>query len=205
MDIVALFFTLAILVLVAMYLYAPLMRGYTRLIREEEHELSALMAERDRVINSLQELDFDFKLGKIPSDEYPMQRAHLLQKGADILQKIDELTSEEKLGTHRGETKVAKTSSHRKAKRHSSDHSPVLSSGARVSVQNAEERIERAVAACRMDTSVTKPELADDDIEVMISARRRNHQERSAGFCPKCGKPVMASDRFCPACGKALT
>ena len=49
------------------------------------------MAERDRVINSLQELDFDFKLGKIPDEDYPAQRAELLQKGADILRKLDAL------------------------------------------------------------------------------------------------------------------
>src|SRR4030095_11181932 len=95
MDIAALFFTLAILVLVAMYLYAPLVQTSARTITEEEHELSALLAERDRIINSLQELDFDFKLGKIPSEDYPTQRANLLQTGADILRKIDERTSQQ--------------------------------------------------------------------------------------------------------------
>jgi hypothetical protein len=35
------------------------------------HEVSALKAERDRVINSLQELDFDHKLGKIPQRIIP--------------------------------------------------------------------------------------------------------------------------------------
>jgi hypothetical protein len=71
MDINAVFFTLAILVLVGMYLYTPLVEGRARRVTEEEHELSALLAERDRVLNSLQELDFDFKLGKIPSEDYP--------------------------------------------------------------------------------------------------------------------------------------
>ncbi|MGC8857289.1 MAG: zinc-ribbon domain-containing protein [Anaerolineae bacterium] len=28
--------------------------------------------------------------------------------------------------------------------------------------------------------------------------------ERSAGFCPRCGKAVTVSDRFCPSCGKSL-
>ena len=42
------------------------MERRARRVTEEEHELSSLMAERERVINSLQELDFDFKLGKIP-------------------------------------------------------------------------------------------------------------------------------------------
>ena len=201
MDIAALFFTLAILVLVAMYLYAPLARRYARAVTEEELEFSALMAERDRVINALQELDFDFKLGKIPSEDYPTQRANLLQKGADILKKIDELTAEERSGSRRVRTEYlsAKDSSQRKEKLPNPGSSPVFVA------QNTEDRIEQAIAARRADASIAEPEIADDDLEEMISARRRKRKEKSAGFCPKCGKPVMLSDRFCPSCGKALT
>src|SRR5919205_163800 len=91
MELTAIFFSLAVLILVGMYLYAPFIERRARRVTEEEHELSALMAERDRVINSLQELDFDFNLGKIPEEDYPIQRSTLLQKGADILRKIDSL------------------------------------------------------------------------------------------------------------------
>ena len=59
--------------------------------KAESREISSLMAERDRIINSLQELDFDFRLGKIPDEDYPAQRTELLQKGADILRKLDAL------------------------------------------------------------------------------------------------------------------
>ncbi len=65
-------------------------RAY-RTRKTESNEVSALKAERDRVINSLQELDFDHNLGKIPAEDYPEQRALLLKKGADILRKLDEL------------------------------------------------------------------------------------------------------------------
>ena len=169
MQLTALFFTLAILILVAIYLYAPFMERRARHVTEEEHELSALMAERDRVINSLQELDFDFKLGKIPEEDYPTQRAGLLQKGADILRRIDSIAPQP------------------------------------ASAQDADARIEKAIAARRADASVAKPELSDDDVESMIAARRRVRKEKSSGFCPKCGKPVMVSDRFCPSCGKSLS
>ena len=168
MDINALFFTLAILVFVGMYLYMPLVEGHARRVTEEEHELSTLMAERDRVLNSLQELDFDFKLGKIPSEDYPVQRAKLLQKGADILRKLDELTP---------------------------DNTQL----------ETETQIERAITERRAVITSTKRGLSDDDLESMIAARHRTRKEKSAGFCPKCGKPVLVSDRFCPACGKALT
>ena len=168
MELTAIFFSLAVLILVGMFLYAPFMERRARSVTEEEHELSALMAERDRVINSLQELDFDFKLGKIPEEDYPTQRASLLQKGADILRKIDALVPQP------------------------------------ASAQDTEARLERAIAARRADLSGTKPDIADDDLESMISSRRRSRPTKSAGFCPRCGKPVMVTDRFCPSCGKSL-
>ena len=168
MQLTAIFFSLAILILVGIYLYAPFMERRARRVTEEEHELSTLMAERDRVINSLQELDFDFKLGKIPEEDYPAQRTGLLQKGADLLRKIDSIA-------------------------------PQL-----VSAQDADARIEKAIVARRADASVIRAEPSDDDLESMIQARRKGRREKSSGFCPKCGKPVMVSDRFCPSCGKSL-
>lgn len=169
MQITAIFFTLAILILVAIYLYAPFMERRARRVTEQEQELSTLMAERDRVINSLQELDFDFKLGKIPEEDYPVQRAGLLQKGAEILKKIDSLAPQP------------------------------------ASAQDTEARLERAIAARRADASLARVEVTDDDLEAMISSRRKGRKDKSAGFCPRCGKPVLVTDRFCPSCGKSLS
>jgi hypothetical protein len=182
MELTAIFFSLAVLILVGLYLYAPFMERRARRVTAEEHELSALMAERDRVINALQELDFDFKLGKIPEDDYPVQRSTLLQKGADILRKIDSLSTPSPLGKLRS--------------------APSGGDG-----QDTEARLERAIAARRADASVARVPVSDDDLESMISARRksRSRADRSAGFCPKCGKPAMVSDRFCPSCGKSLS
>ena len=194
MDIAALFFTLAILVLVAMYLYAPLAQRYARPVTPEEHELSALMAERDRIINALQELDFDFKLGKIPEEDYPSQRTNLLQKGADVLRKIDNLAPAQ--DSKQEEVKRSRKSSHRQTQLHEA---------AVTTVESVEDRLEQAIAARRADASINRRETTDDEVESMISARRMKRKEKSAGFCPKCGKPVLLSDRFCPSCGKALT
>ena len=176
MELTAIFFSLAVLILVGMFLYAPFTEQRARQVTEEEHELSALMAERDRVITSLQELDFDFKLGKIPDEDYPAQRASLLQKGADILRKIDSLAPPSPSGR-----------------------------GARGEGQDTETRLEKVIAARRADGSAAQPELTDDDLESMISTRRKSRKDRSAAFCPKCGKLVMVTDRFCPSCGKSLS
>jgi len=171
MEISSIFLILAVIVMTGMYLYAPFTTRARHAQVNESHEVSALKAERDRVINSLQELDFDFNLSKIPAGEYPEQRAALLKKGADILRKLDELA-------------------------------PAASSEV-----NAEARIEKATAAGRADAGAKTSIRVDndDDLESMISARRKEHKSKSAGFCPKCGKPVLASDKFCPSCGKSLS
>lgn len=91
MQLVSIFLALGIAVFVALYLYAPFLERRARRVTAEEHELSGLLAERERTVNALQELDFDYKLGKVPEEEYPTQRLNLLQKGAEILKRIDEL------------------------------------------------------------------------------------------------------------------
>jgi hypothetical protein len=170
MELGSIFLVLAVLTTVGMYLYAPFMRRARSFRAGETLQVSALKAERDRIINALQELDFDHNLGKIPTEDYPEQRAALLQKGADILRQLDELA-------------------------------PVSSS-----VINAESRIEKATAAGRADAGSNTPAFVDndDDLESMIAARRKEHKGKSAGFCPKCGKPIWSADKFCPSCGKSL-
>ena len=163
MQLASIFLVLGIAVFVGLYLYAPCLERRARRVTAEEHELSALLAERERAINALQELDFDYKLGKVPEEDYPIQRANLLQKGAEILRRLDELAPQ----------KAAE-----------------------------DARIERAVASRRKKTSST--EISDDDIETMIVKRRKVRKIKTGGFCPKCGKAVLASDKFCPACGRAL-
>ena len=170
MDIGAIFFTLAVVTLVGMYVGQPYIQRRGRRATQEDHEYSALMAEYDHVVNTLQELDFDNSLGKVPVEDYPKQRADLLAKGAELLRKLDAMAPQK-------------------------------------SGRDAESRLEAAVASRRADASASNPvatELDDDDLESMIAARRKTRKEKSAGFCPKCGKPIMVSDRFCPSCGKAI-
>lgn len=92
MDLSAILLLIALLLGVGLYLAAPLIFDMSRHnLHGESREISSLMAERDRVINSLQELDFDFRLGKIPDEDYPTQRSELIKRGADILRKLDVL------------------------------------------------------------------------------------------------------------------
>ena len=178
MDIGAIFFILAVVTLVGMYVGQPYIQRRGRRATQEDHEYSTLMAEYDRAVTTLQELDFDNALGKVPAEDYPRQRTELLAKGAELLRKLDELTP-------------AASSNGKKARSNDKD---------------AESRIEAAVASRRADASAQKAvtELDDEALESLIAAHRKTHKEKSAGFCPKCGKPILVSDRFCPSCGKAI-
>jgi hypothetical protein len=168
--------------LVGLFIARPLLsrRAASELLvrpatEEAEMHRSTLLAERDRALNSLQDLDFDFTLGKVPEQDYSIQRAELLKSGADALRQLDEL-------------------------------------GGVKSATRAEDRVEAVVASRRADgtrqpsTAVSRrpPAAAEDDIEAEITARRRVRQEKAAGFCPKCGRPVTTSDRFCARCGATL-
>jgi len=168
MDLGAILILLALLLGVGVFLAAPLLRTAHPRSADESQEASELLAERDRIINSLQELDFDFSLGKVPEEAYPGQRADMLQRGAAIPQQLDALAPQ--------------------------------AASRKTTTPAAASRIERAAAAG--DDSGTV--LADDRIESLLAARRAARRSKSAGFCPRCGKPVRTSDRFCPNCGKTL-
>lgn len=180
MEIGAIFFTLAVITLVGMYVGQPYIQRRGRRATQEDHDVSALMADYDRAVNTLQELDFDNALGKVPAEDYPRQRAEVLAKGADLLRKLDALTPNP-----------------------SSSPSGAAKGGGE---RDAESRLEAAVASRRADASANgvATSLDDEDLETMIASRRKTRKEKSAGFCPKCGKPILVSDRFCPSCGKAI-
>lgn len=91
MDVGSIFLLLGILLLVVLYLARPLLLHRATLVTKEEHDLSALLAEKERLLSAIHELDFDHALGKIPVEEYPIQRSALLAQTAEILQRIDAL------------------------------------------------------------------------------------------------------------------
>lgn len=180
MDIGSIFLILAMLILVALFVSRPFLErgatGKSLASSQADHDFSALLAERDRVINALQELDFDFSLGKIPEEDYPGQRNFLLQKGADILRELDGMQVDTKSGDAEARIEAA------------------------IAARRADaRRVNGRAAAAVVDVAD-----AEDDLEVLLANRRRSRQEKSAGFCPQCGGPVQKSDRFCPKCGATL-
>ncbi len=186
MDLGSLFLILALAVLVAWYISRPILEPRSWQVHmktsSREHDRSALLAERDRMLNAIQELDFDYALGKIPEEDYPLQRAQMLQQAAEILRSLDALEQPTASG---------------------------VDFEKRVEAAIAARRVDIQVAAAhkggeelqREPTSALK---SDDDLEALLAKRRRERQGKAAGFCPKCGKAVKKSDRFCPKCGAKL-
>lgn len=192
----SLFLVLALAVLVALFVARPFLRRANAAqkylqpeAQQREHERSALLAERDRVLEALQELDFDYALGKVPEEEYPAMRAELLRKGAGVLRQLDAIESEGEVQLAAAEDRIE----------------------AAVAARRAD--VQRAARAARQAEPVAEPALAEgrsggngharavDELEELIAARKRARQESAAGFCPRCGKPVQKSDKFCSKCG----
>jgi len=55
------------------------------------HQLSVLLAEKERLLNTIQEMDFDHETGKIPDELYTGQRDELVHTAAGILKQLAEL------------------------------------------------------------------------------------------------------------------
>ncbi len=190
MDLGSIFLLLALLTLVAMFVGRPIFERKRMIstvvaIDESEHQRSALLAERDRILNAIQELDFDNALGKIPEDDYPGQRQRLLANGAAVLRQLDALETGAPSDAASAEDLLETAIAARRVEQIEQtavDHS-------------ADDHAERAASA----------DAEDDELEAMLARRRRARQEKAAGFCHKCGGPVRKSDKFCPKCGAKIS
>jgi len=90
MDIGSILLLLALVVIVAAFIARPLRDWRSHRAVEVDLELSQLLAERERILEALTELDFDNDMGKVPDNLYPMQREVLLKRGAAVLRLLDE-------------------------------------------------------------------------------------------------------------------
>src|SRR3990172_4571869 len=94
MDVPSLLLLLALLIPVALFVARPLFARASTSVSETTQRASALLAERERVLAALQELDFDHVVGKIPEEEYPSRRAALVTEGVAVLKQLDEVEEE---------------------------------------------------------------------------------------------------------------
>jgi hypothetical protein len=193
MELGSIFLILALLVVVIVFISRPLFEEKTQVnrssISSEEHDASSLMAERDQILDAIQELDFDYALGKIPESDYPQQRKMLLDRGVETLRNLDSISEH----PASGETGLSKDID-------AALEAAIHARRAQSQGMDAREVASGMPAKVREVNEINSID-PDDDIEFMIANRRRGRKENAAGFCPNCGGPVQKSDQFCPKCG----
>jgi hypothetical protein len=179
MDIVVALIGLAMIVIVAAYVTQPLVARLRVRTAPSfgDSPRDKLMVERDALYAAIRDLDFDFQTGKLLEVDYRTMREKYAARGVEILKELDAMPEA-------GGGKAA-----------------------------AEGEIEIAVQARRKAAPQVVREVRttpEDDIEVAVRARRQaaSHAPKSEienPKCPKCGRPIDASDRFCAKCGASLT
>ncbi len=79
---------LALLLIVAAVVALPLLDRKTP-VAEPPSARDALEAERQAIVRGIRELDFDRRAGKLDEGDYRAMRLALVQRGADILRRIE--------------------------------------------------------------------------------------------------------------------
>lgn len=189
MDLGSLLLGLALLLLVAFVVARPILE------RQDATEIEIsradqLVAERESLLTTLRDLDFDYATGKISEEDYVPQRAQLVAQGVAVLRQLDALGVVGRDGAARVEDEVEQAIAARRKPR---------------AAQSAEAQIETEVAARRRSDGrrgATCPHCG----------AAANGGDR---FCPKCGQalaitcptcghPAQPEDKFCAKCGTRL-
>jgi hypothetical protein len=91
MDLGSILIILALILVTVVFIGRPLMRSVGLEATEVNRRLSKLLAERDRVLAGLEELDMDHAMDKLLQEDYLVQRGSLVSRGAEVLKAIDEM------------------------------------------------------------------------------------------------------------------
>ncbi len=168
MDIGSIFFLLGLFILVVLYITRPFLVRRAVMVTKEEQTLSTLLAEKERLLSTLQELDFDYNLGKIPDEDYPDQRQALLTETVQLMKQLDAINRSET--PSRPLEQIEKSLADRQTMRRQivADAAPDDELEALIAARRR-DRMEKAAGFC---PQCGKPILQSDR------------------FCPKCGAPL---------------
>ena len=176
MDLGSLLLGVALLVAVAFIIARPLLER-ARSEAGDAGPAEALMAERERVLAALRDLDFDHAMGKLLDDDYQAQRARLVADGATILRQLDALPS---------------------------GRAPEAVPGTEPTAADLDRDIEQAIKQRRARTAAPAPRRnVDAEIEATVAERRQGARFCSQcgqpvrpddRFCGACGAPVRAPE-----------
>ena len=176
MTLSSLFFSIALIGLVGLYVSRPLLQPRLRRRRLSSYE--RLLAEKEAILFQIQSLDFDYETGKLNELTYQQQREILMSDARAILIQLDEVEatgdeSSKVIGT----TVQANTSS------------------------PTDNDIELAVATLRKKHSqLDRSQDGREPVPVDTSSSKNGGSD----YCSHCGKPLDEGDKFCAFCGQAV-
>ena len=91
MSISGIFLLLAFLGGCALFVAWPFLFGTDRVGYPASNSsvITQLQAEHEAILTAIRDLDFDYQTGKFTEDDYRAQRENLVQRGVQLLKRID--------------------------------------------------------------------------------------------------------------------
>lgn len=91
MEIASILVAAAILIPAAAYIARPLITDRFSENGQLSSQGSRLFAEKDRILDAIEELDMDHAMGKVPEQHYQIRREALVASGIQTLKDLDEI------------------------------------------------------------------------------------------------------------------
>ncbi len=91
MDAGSILLVLALTIAVITIIARPFVFSQENQRDPRDHAISALRAEHEQILTILQEMELDHVMGKISDADYQALRQETLERGADVLRKLDDL------------------------------------------------------------------------------------------------------------------
>jgi hypothetical protein len=178
-DFGTLLLDLALLAVVAYLIARPLLRpAHTR--DAQPSAADALIAERERLLAALRDLELDHATGVVAAQDYGPQRAQLVARGAAVLRELDALAAKP-----RGQAA--------QRRRSVEDEIEAAVSQRRQGRRGAASRPVEAQPAAACPACGQAPKPGD-----RFCAHCGSTLE---AVCGECGQPLSAHEAFCAACG----
>jgi hypothetical protein len=172
---------LAVVILVTRPLRAP-----TIATRDDDSQLSDLLARREAAYQVLRDLDTDFAQGKMNEDDYRPMRVQALAQAAEIVAQLDTATTKSQMpkGTVPAPNPKLQTENPKPEVQRS--------------VTNDQRRMTKTKKVQRAIRNSPSFDNASSPSGDMDRLANRNSS------CPSCGAAHEPNDAFCRKCGKAL-
>jgi hypothetical protein len=177
MTIGAIFFSIAILGIVGLYVAKPLLQP--RIGRKGRiSRYDRLQVQKEALLIRISDLDFDFETARLTEADYKHQRAKIMTKATSILMQMDKLDARSPISeSESAQGESVKTSS------------------------DIDAEIEAAVAQIRTSVEPT----GGVNIKQESGEKRPSQDPKNERIiCAQCGNAAGYGDKFCTICGHAL-